>query len=252
MTKQLKINELKRVVDLDKFAKYASILKDTKFNNEKEIDRILRELDKKTPSRDVLMKTRLGFILKEISSRDTLSRSVRDQAKQLRLKWKEFHKRLLLAPTFDVKCDKPTTENRERARQALMNAFTRSNTTKAASTGDLNRVAFKSDCEDNVTLIAELEFTIFQHCDKLVNQKYFMKCRQAIKLVTDNLEVRNKFLNGEIDSSQLIKNYLEDSYFKKNLSSGSNKAANDLEMLDDDPKIEEIEDDFPIIINHRK
>jgi hypothetical protein len=255
MTKQLKINELKRVVDLDKFAKYASILKDTKFHNEKEMSKILKELDTKTPSRDVLMNTRLGFILKEIANRETLSRNVRDQAKQLRLKWKEFHKRLLLAPAFDVKCDKPTTENRERARQALSNAFTRSNASKAASTGDLNRVSFKSDCEDHVTLIAELEFTIFQHCDKLVNQKYFAKCRQAIKLVSENINVRNKFLNGQIDSNQFVKSYLDNTSIKKYLSSCSNLAAsNDLEMLDEEAaRIEEVvEDDFQIIINHRK
>jgi hypothetical protein len=252
MSKQLKINELKRVVDLDKFAKYTAILKDPKFNNEKEIDKILKELDKKTPSRDVLLKTRLGFILKDLASRETLPKSIRDQAKQLRIKWKEFHKRLLMAPTYDVKCDKPTTENREKARHALSSAFIRSNSTRVYATAsatnstvdDSTRVSFKLDNEDHSSLVAELEFIIFQSSDKLVNQKYFAKCRQVVKLVTDNLHVRDKFLNGEIDSTELLQNYLEEQSFKRffSCSSSSLVSASELEMLEKNAEIECIED----------
>ena len=49
MSKQLKINELKRVVNIDQFTKYASILKDSRNTNEREIEQILKELDSKTP-----------------------------------------------------------------------------------------------------------------------------------------------------------------------------------------------------------
>ena len=127
MTKQLKLNELKRVVDVDKFSEYAARLKEKK-TSEDEIDRILNELGKKTPSRDVLLKTRLGFLLKDVAENERLSKSVREKAKQLRSKWKEFHKKLFLAPKLDVKCDKPTTEGREKAKKTLETALI--NTTK--------------------------------------------------------------------------------------------------------------------------
>lgn len=75
MAKQLKLNEMKRVVDVDKFSHYALKLKDKK-TSEDEIDRILTELGKKTPSREILMKTKLGFILKEIGERKKLPKQV--------------------------------------------------------------------------------------------------------------------------------------------------------------------------------
>ena len=236
MSKQLKLNELKRVVDVDKFAKYASILKDTSNHNERQIESILAELDMKTPSRDVLLKTRLGFLLKEISTRETLSKAVREQAKQLRLKWKEFHKRLLLAPSYDVKCDKPTTENRQKARQSLSNAFLRSNpiVSKTASTSDTHQVEFKPECEYSTSLIADLEFNLFQHCEKLVNQKYFSKCRQAIKLIADNANARNRFLSGEINSAQLIEKFLPDFRLLRNISAS---GSNVVEYFDDDQDV---------------
>jgi hypothetical protein len=106
MGKQLKLNELKRVVNVDKFSEYAAILADSaKFNqNEKQIEKVLDELAKKTPSRDILKSTKLGHILKEVSDRDCLTRPIRSKARRLREQWKEFHKRLLQAPRYDVKC----------------------------------------------------------------------------------------------------------------------------------------------------
>ena len=101
MGKQLKLN---RVVNVDKFSEYAGILSDPTNQNESQLDKVLDELGKKTPSRDVLKRTKLGHILKEVSDRSTLSRSIRSKAKRLREQWKEFHKRLLQAPRYDVKC----------------------------------------------------------------------------------------------------------------------------------------------------
>ena len=104
MGKQLKLNELKRVVNVDKFSEYAAILANSANRNEKQIDKVLDELGKKTPSRDILKSTKLGHILKEVANRDCLSRTVRSKARRLREQWKEFHKRLLQAPRYDVKC----------------------------------------------------------------------------------------------------------------------------------------------------
>lgn len=137
MSKQLKLNECKRVVNVDKFSEYAARLKEKRISEE-EIDRILDELGKKTPSRDVLLKTRLGFILKAVAENERLSKPVRDKARQLRTKWKDFHKRLFLAPKLDVKCDKPTTEGRERAKKSLENVFSNSNNRKFLNLSRLN------------------------------------------------------------------------------------------------------------------
>lgn len=227
----MKINELKRVVNVDKFSKYANILKDTNFNDEKQIDSILTELSKKTPSREVLMKTRLGFILKELSTRESLSKKTRDNALNLRTKWKDFHKRLLLAPKFDVKCDKPTSENRQKVRQAFSNAFSRGN---SKNSNDQNSVLFDPNSEEHMGLINDLEFSVFQHCDKLVNTKYFKTARQLIQqFQKPNNPLRDQFLRFELKTDDLIKKYLTQSSpaVSQACSSTSSNFSFDLEDL---------------------
>ncbi|CAF0926447.1 unnamed protein product [Brachionus calyciflorus] len=220
MGKQLKINELKRVVNIDKFSKYANILKDTNFNDERQIDSILNELALKTPSREVLMKTKLGFILKEISNRERLSKKIRDKALNLRTKWKDFHKKLLLAPKYDVKCDKPTTENRQKARQALLKTFINTN---ASSNGN---IFFDSNQEEHITFVNDLEFAIFNHNDNLVNNKYFNLVRKCIRVINEKSKIRNDFLNYDLKAEDLIKQYLvTDSPFKNFLIKQSSSSS---------------------------
>ncbi|RNA31746.1 transcription elongation factor A N-terminal and central domain-containing 2 [Brachionus plicatilis] len=202
MGKQLKINELKRVVNVDKFSQYANILKDTSNTDEKQIECILNELALKTPSRDVLMKTKLGFILKEMSRRQNLSKNTREKALNLRSKWKEFHKKILLAPKFDVKCDKPTTENRQKAREELRNSFVKTNT------GESNVAVFDPNQEAYTSLISDLEFTIFQNNDKLVNNKYFNLIRKCINIISQNSKLRNELFSFNLKIEDLVNQYL--------------------------------------------
>ena len=85
MGKQLKLSELKRVVNVDTFSRYASILADKSNTNESEIDHILDELSEKTPSRDILKQTKLGHILKELANRESLTKSIRNKSINLRI-----------------------------------------------------------------------------------------------------------------------------------------------------------------------
>ena len=224
MGKQLKISELKRVVNVDKFQKYALILQDENLKDEKQIKKILDELDLKTPSRDVLLKTKLGFVLKDLANRTDLSIACREKAANLRSKWKEFHKRLLLAPKYDVKCDKPTTENRENARKTLKNTFIRAANNNNNNINDIT--VFNEDSEDHISLIADLEFTIFKKCDTLINAKYFSLVRFCCKHINDDSSLRTKFLNYAITSSELINTCL--------LNSKSNSSNNNL--IENEPK----------------
>lgn len=219
MSKQLKISELKRVVNVDKFTKYADVLRES--TNEKEIQSILSELEAKTPSRDILIKTRLGFILKELINRDRLSPSVRLHAQRVRVKWKEFHKKLLLAPSYDVKCDKPTTESREKVRSGLSGAFRRAES------------SMKHQDEDTLKGLAyQLEFGIFQYCDKLVNKRYFTTCRECVRVISNCETAREDYLNGRIDASEFIDKYLKDtSSIKSCMSEEKSDMMDDLVLL---------------------
>lgn len=196
----MKISELKRVVNVDVISKYASILSDVNNKDEKQIERILNELGKKTPSREILMRTRLGFILKDLTHRETLPKRLRDMARDLRNKWKEFHKRLLLAPKYDVKCDKPTSENRQRARLTLTNTLVR---LSDSQTDEVNTL-FDPENEANKQLISDIEFAIFQHCDHLVNAKYFCSVRKCIRVLTENKALRGKLLNFDLNVNQFV------------------------------------------------
>jgi predicted nuclease with TOPRIM domain len=162
MSKQLKINECKRVVNVDDILKLAQQLKDP-LNDENRIIDALNKLENKTPSKEILFKSRLGFILKDIQQNKQLSKHIRDKAKQIRTKWKEFHKNLLLAQRLDVKCDKPTTQQRDSSKTRLENIILSNLNTQNDSS-----IIFK--CK---SLVYELEFLIFQICSNLINQKYY-------------------------------------------------------------------------------
>jgi hypothetical protein len=200
MAKQMKISDLKRVVNVETISKYAMQLRNEENMDEEQIENILNELEKKTPSREILMKTRLGFILKDLAERESLSKDVRDKARALRLKWKEFHKRLLLAPKYDVKCDKPTTEGRERARKALKNAFTKS---KDQTTTDVHEATINEVDLDSV--IKEIEFKIFTFNDNLVNISYFDMIRKAVRCVGD-IDQFSKLIKQEITLKEFLDN----------------------------------------------
>ena len=194
----MKISDLKRVVNVDTINKYADILKNENNKDEKQIEAILKELSTKTPSREILLKTRLGFILRDLAARESLSKQVRDRARDLRTKWKEFHKSLLLAPKFDVKCDKPTTESRQNAKKTLANQFARSNAAHSDS------LLFSIDGEENMSLIGDLEFTIFKYCNTLINAKYFSTVRKCLKSIADNPELSHRFLTYEISAQEFL------------------------------------------------
>jgi hypothetical protein len=188
MSKQLKISDLKRVVNVDVINKYADILKNESNKDEKQIEDILKKLSEKTPSREVLLQTRLGFILRDLSAREGLSIHLRDRARDLRTKWKEFHKNLMLAPKYDVKCDKPTTEHRENAKKSLANQFKQSH--------------FEFDVAEH--LVADLEFSIFKRCDTLINTRYFNTVKKCLRVIADNNELCKRFLSYDLDSEEFL------------------------------------------------
>ena len=209
MSKQLKISDLKRVVNVDVINKYAEILKNESNKDEKQIDEILKKLSEKTPSREILLKTRLGFILRDVAARESLSLHLREKARDLRTKWKEFHKSLLLAPKYDVKCDKPTTEHRENAKKSLSNQFNQMDTRLL-------------DADEN--LVADLEFSIFKHCDTLINVRYFNTVKKCLRVIDENRELSNRFLSYEIDSEEFLSRSLKYHQSLSSQASSKNQA----------------------------
>ena len=187
MSKQLKISDLKRVVNLDEIRKLATILKDDK-SNETEILSAIEQLSTKMPSKEVLMQTRLGFILKDISKNEKISQEIRIRAAQVRKEWKEFHKNLLLTEKLDVKCDKPTTEKRQNSKISLLKAIINNNNSSSVANNRVN----------------DLEFLIFQYCDNLVNIKYSNLIRNCVNLLKQDEDITKSFLNGQLSVRDLL------------------------------------------------
>lgn len=194
MSKQLKINECKRVVNVDDILRLAQQLKDP-LNDEHRIIDALNKLENKTPSKDVLFKSKLGFILKDIQQNKQLSKQIRDKAKQIRSKWKEFHKNLLLAQRLDVKCDKPTTQQRDSTKSRLENIILSNLKTQNDSS-----LTFK--CK---SLVYELEFLIFQICSNLINQKYYNIVNKLSIYLENNKQECEAFV---VDNNLLSKDLL--------------------------------------------
>jgi hypothetical protein len=189
MTKQLKISDLKRVVNIDEITRIANILKDEK-STENQILNAIEQLSYKTPSKEVLMQTKLGFILKDISKNEDLKQDIRIKAASVRKEWKEFHKNLLLAEKLDVKCDKPTTEKRQNAKTTLLKSINSINSTANSK-------------------INELEFLIFQYSDNLVNLKYSNIVRECANLIKQDADISKSFLNGYLSSKDLLSKVID-------------------------------------------
>jgi len=200
MGKQLKINELKRVVNVDTFSKHAHILNDCKNANIDQIEYILNDLSCKTPSKDILMKTRLGFILKKLASNESLPKHLRQMARNLRQTWKEFHKRLLLAPKCDVKCDKPTNENRMKAREFVKKSLIRLSDKNIES----GNVGFDSGLEKHLQIVSDIEFKIYQLSDTIVNERYFDLSRKCMKELGENPEFFVKLIDGKLNVEDIF------------------------------------------------
>ena len=183
MSKQLKISDLKRVVNIEEITKLASVLKDEK-SSDNQILNALEQLSNKMPSKEVLMQTKLGFILKDLSKNENLKQNIRIKAATVRKEWKEFHKNLLLAEKLDVKCDKPTTEKRQNAKITILKSI------------NINSNANKK--------IDELEFLIFQYCDNLVNIKYSNVIKDCANLFKKEPDISKSYLNGILSSRDLL------------------------------------------------
>ena len=180
MGKQLKIGELKRVVNIDVIFKYTQILKNGENTNVKQIENILGDLSNKTPSREVLIKTKLGFILKELSNRKTLPTKTRSMARDLRSKWKDFHKSQLLLTKKDVKCDIPTNQKRDKAREYIKKSL-------ESIDKDLFESSNSADQFPSLThrIVSEFEFHIYQFMG-VVNESYFCKIEQFMEFLKQN------------------------------------------------------------------
>lgn len=191
MSKQLKISDLKRVVNVDEITKLASILRD-KNSSETKILNAIEQLSTKMPSKEVLFQTKLGFILKDVSKNDNLAESTRLKALNLRKKWKEFHKNLLLAQKLDVKCDKPTTEKRNSSKIQLIKSIREALNHENCDTGNIN------------AQISDLEFLIFQYCDNLCNWKYTNLVKNCVYLFKSDYLLIDSYMNGSISTKDVL------------------------------------------------
>ncbi len=204
MGKQLKLNELRRVVNIDTFIKHALILNDDKIVNIDQIENILMDLSCKTPSKEILMKTRLGFILKKLACNESLPKHLRKTARDLRQRWKEFHKRLLLAPKCDVKCDKPTNENRMKNREFIKKSLLRISLENIEST----TIVFDSELEKHLQIVSDIEFKIYQLSDTIVNERYFDLSKKFVKVTGENQEFLDQLLDGKLKVDDLFSRLL--------------------------------------------
>lgn len=190
MGKQLKIGELKRVVNIDVIFKYAKILKNDKNTNTAQIESILNDLGTKTPSRDVLIKTKLGFILKELSNRKSLPVKTRNMARDLRCTWKDFHKSFLLLTKKDVKCDLPTNQNRYKAREFIKKSLE------------------KLDDPPQVSaLVSEIEFQFYQVLG-VVNESYFKKIEKYVEFLQKNEPILLELMAKKQSAESSVRSFL--------------------------------------------
>ncbi|ESN99635.1 hypothetical protein HELRODRAFT_176805 [Helobdella robusta] len=186
--KQVTIQSLKGVVNIDEILKIKTIIKEN--NQSDEILRgCLETLKEKLPSRDVLKSTKIGYAVKSLTNHK--DQKISSLASEILKSWQQFYAEKLSKPLIDVKCDHKTMFSRNIARKHLTNAL-------------------KSDSAEMevfaVDVATEIETSVFQK-KKFINKEYNRLIRKIVFLLRNNNSLKVDLLKHSILPHQLIDRY---------------------------------------------
>ncbi|XP_077982073.1 transcription elongation factor A N-terminal and central domain-containing protein 2-like [Glandiceps talaboti] len=178
--KQATIESLQRVVVVEDIMRLKVTLELE--NQTKEILlQALQELNRKIPSREILLSTKIGHTLNDI--RKHSDPEVATMAKTIRNKWKQFIQEHTDKPVIEVRADAKTEKQRTSGRKLLAGALC---------------------VPENSKLVENIEREVFYQNSRLLNNSYRRTMRTMIFAAKNKEEVRTKVKEGSLSVTDFI------------------------------------------------
>ncbi|XP_064627436.1 transcription elongation factor A N-terminal and central domain-containing protein 2-like [Lineus longissimus] len=181
--KQVTIKSLTRVVVVDDIKKIKEILVNKQTSNE-DLAKALKELGEKIPSKEIIMETKIGQIVRKLVRHD--DEDVAKQAKAIYHKWKNFYAERSKLKPIEVKYDAKTESLRIKARKHL---------------------AIALGVQETHNLVTGIEKEAFNLCKKVSMHIYNRALRTIILKAKSDNEMKNDILNGTLPVTFLVKKY---------------------------------------------
>nr|XP_022317065.1 transcription elongation factor A N-terminal and central domain-containing protein 2-like [Crassostrea virginica] len=118
--KQATIDSLKGVVVVEEIRRAKAILKQSSTTTNQMIE-CLSELEKKIPSRKVLLETKIGNVINKLRKHE--NEEIRKHARQVYVKWKSHFVEHRDRPQIEVQCDLKTEKTRKAGRKFISEAL---------------------------------------------------------------------------------------------------------------------------------
>ncbi|XP_066297857.1 transcription elongation factor A N-terminal and central domain-containing protein 2-like [Branchiostoma lanceolatum] len=179
--KQATIESLQRVVVIEDIERLKVTLELEGQSNGVLLE-ALTELNKKIPSKQVLLSTKIGHAVNKLKRHE--DKEVASLARSIVYKWKHFIQDQDNKPVLEVRCDLKTEKTRTSGRRML-----------AESLG----------LEEGHLLPETIERETFHMCRRLLDRSYKRTMRKLIFTLRGNDDTRKLVLNGELAVKELVK-----------------------------------------------
>ncbi|XP_023220438.1 transcription elongation factor A N-terminal and central domain-containing protein 2-like [Centruroides sculpturatus] len=180
-TKQATLESLKGVVVIEDILRHKAIL-EWKNQEVENMLRSLEELSKKTPSKEILISTKIGHLVHKLCKHT--NSEVSEKAKHLYEDWKTHILSKMNKPSIEVRSDIQTEKFREVAKRLLAESLNKKESSK---------------------LVNLLEKQIFHLCKRLINKNYRRTVRKVVFTIKNSPTVSEKLKLGKLSVEELLR-----------------------------------------------
>ncbi|XP_019620519.1 PREDICTED: transcription elongation factor A N-terminal and central domain-containing protein 2-like [Branchiostoma belcheri] len=179
--KQATIESLQRVVVIDDIERLKVTL-ELEGQASGVLLEALTELNKKIPSKQVLLSTKIGHAVNKLKRHE--DKEVASLARSIVYKWKHFIQEQDNKPVLEVRCDLKTEKTRTSGRRMLADSL---------------------GLEEGHLLPENIERETFHECKRLLDRSYKRTMRKLIFTLKGNEDTRKLVLSGELAVKDLVK-----------------------------------------------